>query len=161
MARKGRVMQPWEIILWTVTVLLAVLTGILIPVLLQLWSTLRSARDLMERVGPKLDRTLNEVQEASRSLRGSASQFEQGVTRARALLDAAGDVGVTLKKLNRSLATAATIGGAVGPAVAAAVRAFADDGPGAYPAEGGPIDDDATGAAGATMAGTESEETEP
>ena len=124
-------MEPWTILLLVVAVLLAVLVGAALPTLIQLRSTLRSVEQWTERVGPKLEGTLGEAQEVTRRLNRTGSELEQSTARARVLLDAAGDIGETLRRMNRSLQTAATLGSAVGPVIAAAVRAFVESEPAA------------------------------
>jgi uncharacterized protein YoxC len=125
-------------------VLLAVLVGAAVPVLFQLYSTLRATRSLVTRLGPKLDETMIEVRETSRRLNRIGSGLEQSTKRAQVLLDAAGDVGESLKGLRESVRTAAAIGKAVGPALAAAVGALTEMRPAA---EEQPDDTDAPDAA--------------
>ena len=120
-------MAAWEIILLIITVLLAALLGLLVPTLLQLRSTLRSTQTLIDRVGPQLESTLGEAKSAAERLNRTGDELEQGTKRAAALLHAAGDVGDTLRKINHSWQTAAVVTGAVGPALVAAVKAFADE----------------------------------
>ena len=117
-----------SILLLVGLILLALLIGVLIPVLVQFRSTLRSTEQWLDRVGPKLDRTLVEVQEASRKINRAGGDLEQGTKRAQSLLQAAGEIGETLQTMNKSFRTAAAVGSAVGPAMAAAVRAFTDAG---------------------------------
>ena len=54
--------EPWTIV---GVVLLAVLVGAALPVLFQLYSTLRVTRSLLDRLGPKMDSTLAEVRDAT------------------------------------------------------------------------------------------------
>jgi ABC-type transporter Mla subunit MlaD len=107
-------------------VLLAVLVGAAVPVLFQLYSTLRATKALLARLGPKLDDTLVEVREVSRRLNRTGEGLERSSARAMALLDAAGDVGESLRGVRDSLRTAAAVGGALGPALAAAIRALTE-----------------------------------
>lgn len=117
-------------------VLLAVLVGAAVPVLFQFYSTLRVTRSLLARLGPKLDETLIEVRETSRRLNRMGSGLEQSTKRAQVLLDAAGDVGESLQGLRESVRTAAAIGKAVGPALAAAIGALTEMRPAATRASG-------------------------
>jgi len=94
-------------------VLLAVLTGFLLPVLIQLMQTLRSAR-----------RTLDEVQRSALRLNEVGGTLQHGSERAVALLDELGELAVDLRRLRQTVRTATAVGGAVGPAIAAAIRAF-------------------------------------
>lgn len=107
-------------------VLLAVLVGATVPVLFQLFSTLRTTRSLLARLGPKIDATLTEVREVSRRLNRVGSSLEQSTKRAQILFETAGDIGESLKGLRDSLRTAVTVSGAVGPALAAAIRALTE-----------------------------------
>ena len=113
---------------WTIVgvVLLAVLVGSAVPVLFQLYSTLRTTRGLLQKLGPKLDGTLTELRETSRRLNRVGSGLEQSTKRAQVLLDAAGDVGESIQGLRDSLRTASAVGGALGPAIAAAVHAITE-----------------------------------
>jgi uncharacterized protein YoxC len=151
-------MEPWTVVL---LILLAVLVGLLVPVLIQLRKTLKSAGDWLERLGPQVDGTLTEVQKAARRINDAGSGLEQSAKRAKSVLDVAGDIGQTLQKVNRSLRTAAVVGTAVGPAIAAAVRAFTEFG--ARPNPGtdgsGPPPEDTATPAPSGAADSSSEET--
>lgn len=107
-------------------VLLAVLVGAALPVLFQLYSTLRLTRGLFERLGPKLDGTLSEVREASQRMNRIGSELEASARRAKVLLDVAGDLGEAMRGLRESLKVASALTGALGPALAAAVRALTE-----------------------------------
>lgn len=113
---------------WTVVgvVLLAVFVGAATPVLFQLYTTLRVTRTLLDRLGPKIDGTLTEVRETTRRLNRVGSGLEESVKRAQTLLDAAGDIGQSIKSLHESLRTATAVGSALGPALAAAIKAFTE-----------------------------------
>jgi uncharacterized protein YoxC len=113
---------------WTVVgvVLLAVFVGAATPVLFQLYTTLRVTRTLLDRLGPKIDGTLTEVGETTRRLNRVGSGLEESVKRAQTLLDAAGDIGQSMKSLHESLKTATAVGSALGPALAAAIKAFTE-----------------------------------
>jgi ABC-type transporter Mla subunit MlaD len=113
---------------WTVVgvVLLAVFVGAATPVLFQLYTTLRVTRTLLDRLGPKIDGTLTEVRETTRRLNRVGGGLEESVKRAQTLLDAAGDIGQSMKSLHESLKTATAVGSALGPALAAAIRAFTE-----------------------------------
>ena len=123
-------MAVWEVILLIIAVLLAALLGLLVPTLLQLRATLRSAQTLIDRVGPQLESTLGETRSAAERLNRTGDELEKGTQRAVSLLHAVGDIGQTLTKINRSWQTAAVVSGAVGPAIVAAVKAFVDERPG-------------------------------
>jgi hypothetical protein len=107
-------------------VLLAVLVGAALPVLFQLYSALRMTRGLFQRLGPKLDGTLTEVREASQRMNRIGSELESSARRAKVLLDVAGDLGEAMRGLRESLKVASALTGALGPALAAAVRALTE-----------------------------------
>lgn len=95
-------MQAWSVV---VPILVAVLAGAAIPLLFQLWATVRSARrvvDRMDRVTARLDegQRLDELIAAI-----------DGVTRAA-------------KQLGEGVKIASAVGAAIGPAAAAAVQAW-------------------------------------
>jgi uncharacterized protein YoxC len=113
--------DPWTIV---GVVLLGVLVGAVLPVLFQLYSTLRITRNLLARLGPKVDGTLAEVREASRRLNRVGSSLEQSTKRAQVLLEAIGDIGDSVGKLRDSLKTASAVGASLGPAIAAAIGAL-------------------------------------
>ena len=58
-------METWQAI---ALILLAVLVGATVPALLRLYSTLGAARKLLEQTGPKLDRTLSELEQTVKRL---------------------------------------------------------------------------------------------
>lgn len=126
-------------------VLFALLAGAVIPVLYQLYHVLRKARAVLDSAGPRLDRALDRLADAASSLNGLGTTLEARAHSLKPLLDATSTLGHLLGRTGPWLATAATIGGSVGPAVAAGLRAFfsrADDRPGSGDAPGlrrGPI----------------------
>jgi len=137
--------DPWTIV---GVVLLAVLVGATIPVLFQLYSTLRLTKKLLDRLGPKMDSTLTEVREAGQRLNRVGSRLEQSTKRAQVLLEAAGDIGESVSKLRDTLKTATTVSAALGPAIAAAIGALTEMGSrGSAPEESEPREDE--GAEGA------------
>jgi len=113
-----------QIALVAAVVLVAVLVGVAIPVLIQLRATLRSAQQVLDRLAPRLEVALTEVTEAADRLNRMAGELEERAKKAKPLFDSLSGLGDQLSRLRNSLGTAASIGGALGPAVAAAVRAF-------------------------------------
>ena len=114
-------MEGWQIV---IVILAAVLVGALLPVLFQVFTTLRAIRTNVERLGPKIDQTLGEVQDATRRLNRTGASIEQGVDQVRSVVSTAGEAARLFHQVKGSLRTAATVGGAVGPAIVAAVRAI-------------------------------------
>jgi ABC-type transporter Mla subunit MlaD len=107
-----------------VLALLGVVIGAAVPALLQLRRTLRSAERFLDDTGPRLQRTLETAERAAGRVERIAGDLERDLGRARGLLDAASDLGRSLRLLQGSLRTALSIGAAFGPAAAAAARAL-------------------------------------
>ena len=111
----------WQLV---TVVLLAVLVGALIPVLMQLRRTLRSAENVLESTGPKLDRTLDEVREAATRINRLGKSLERDSEGLQVFTDAAAGLGRSLKQAQESVRIMTTVGAAVGPAIAAGLRAL-------------------------------------
>ena len=107
-------------------ILLAVFVGATIPVLIQLTLTLRSARNVLDSSGKKLDHALDEITTATQRVNRVGAGLEESVQKVRDVVDTVSSLGESVTRLRDSISTAATIGNAVGPAVAAALRAFWD-----------------------------------
>ncbi len=101
-------------------VLIAVLTGFLVPVLLQLMMALRSLRRTVDRLAPRIDRTLVEVQKATERVNQLGATLNRGSEQVLGLIQETDELVVAVRKLRRALRVAT----AVGPAVAAAIEAF-------------------------------------
>jgi ABC-type transporter Mla subunit MlaD len=107
-----------------VLVLLGVLIGVAVPALLQLRRTLKSAERFLDETGARLRRTLDSADRAVDRVDRIAVEIEGDLRHARALFDAASDLGRSLQRAQGSLRTMISIGTAIGPAVAAAARAL-------------------------------------
>jgi len=105
-------------------VLLAFLIGAAIPVLYQLYQFLRRARALLDTAGPRLEKALDQAGQAADRLNGIGSTLEAQARTLRPLFEAASRLGHLVDRSGNWLGTAMTVGGAVGPAVLAGVRAF-------------------------------------
>ena len=105
-------------------VLLAVMAGLLIPVLAQLLLTLRSARRALERLTPRLDRTLAEVQRTTERVGELGTTLNRGSEQVVAMIEETDELRVAVRKLRRALRVATVVANAVGPALAAAVQVF-------------------------------------
>lgn len=105
-------------------VLLGVLVGAAVPVLLQLRRTLRTAETFLEATGRRLDRTLDETTRAAERINRFAGELESGVEHARALFDAARELGETVHALRDGARQLSIVGSAIGPALSAAIQAF-------------------------------------
>ena len=111
----------WQLI---TVVLLAVLVGAAVPALLQLRRTLRSAENVLESTGPKVDRTLEEVSEAAARINRLGKSLERDAEGLQVFTDAAAGLGRSLKQAQASLRIMTTVGAAVGPAIAAGLRSL-------------------------------------
>ncbi len=111
---------------WTlvIMVLLGVLVGASLPVLFQLFMTLGSARRSIQRIGPKLEGILSDVRTTTQRINTGTTGFDESTQRAKQLLDAVGDLGETVRSVNRTLKPAVAVGTALGPALATAVHAL-------------------------------------
>ena len=105
-------------------VLLALLVGAAIPVLYQLFQLLRRSRALLDTAGPRLERALDQVGQAADRLDGIGSTLEARAQAFTPLFEAASRVARSIGRSGQWLGTAMTVGGAVGPAVIAGVRAL-------------------------------------
>ena len=113
-------------------VLLAVLVGAAIPVLYQLYRTLRRARAVLDTAEPRLEKALDQVGQAADRFNEMSSTFEAQARLLRPLSEVASRLGHSIGRSGGWLATGMTVAGAVAPAVVAGVRAFfsgADDRP--------------------------------
>lgn len=79
---------------------------------------------MLDRTGPRIERAIEEVTEAADRLNRMAIEFENGAKKVKPLIDTVADLGDQAVRLKDSLRTAAAIGSALGPALAAAMRAF-------------------------------------
>jgi len=97
--------------------LLAILAGVSIPVLYQLYMFVRRARVLLETTGPRLEQALVQVGQATERLNGIASSIEAQIHLLRPALEA-------VSRSGRWLGSAMSFGGAIAPAVVAGARAL-------------------------------------
>ena len=104
--------------------LLALLVGAALPVLYQLYRTLKRTRILLDTAGPRLEKTLEQVGQAADRLDRIGSTLEVPAQTLRPLLVAASRVGHSIGRSGEWLRTASWVGGAVAPALTAGVRAF-------------------------------------
>ena len=77
-------------------------------------------------MGPRVEAVLKEVQETTNRINKATVGIDESAQRAKKLLDATGELGESVQKLNRSLKPAVALGSVVGPAVAVAVKSFLD-----------------------------------
>ena len=115
-------MEAWNV---AAIVMLAILVGAAIPVLIQLFLTLRSARQVLDRTGPRLDLAVSEIHQVTGKVNRLADNLDGGAEHLGKLVQESGELARTLGKFRRSVQSASAMGSAVGPAVAAAIHAFA------------------------------------
>lgn len=113
--------EAWQAIL---LVLLALVVGIAVPVLLQLRRTLRRLERFLDETGPRLNRTLDQTDEAAARIDRIGAEVEDSLRGLRDLAGAASGLGSALRQVQDSARAIASIGGALGPAIVAAVRAL-------------------------------------
>lgn len=116
-------MQDWG---WLAVVLLAVLVGAAIPVLVQLFRTLGSIRKATERVTPRLERTLADLERLTARTDRVVESLEGKVDGVADTLEAAAGLAEPLRKLRGSVVSAATLGSAVAPVAVEAMRTLFD-----------------------------------
>jgi hypothetical protein len=104
--------------------LFAVLVGAALPVLYQLYQTLKRARAVLDTAGPHLEKTLDRVGQAAERLDRIGARLEGPAQSLGPVLAAATRVGDSIGGSGSWLRTAASIGGALAPAVIAGVSAL-------------------------------------
>ena len=114
-------MQGWQVV---GLVLLAILVGAGLPALVQLRRTLRSAQTFLDSTGQRLDRTLDEVTDAAARINRLGKSLEEDAEGLRVFTDAAAGLGRSLKQAQESIRLVTVVGGAVGPALVAGLRAL-------------------------------------
>lgn len=107
-----------------VIALFALLVGATLPVLYQGYQTLKRVRALLDTAGPSLETTLERVGRAAERLDRLGARLEGPVEALVPVLAAATRVGDTIGSPGSWLRTAASIGGALAPAVIAGVSAL-------------------------------------
>ncbi len=107
-----------------IVVLIAVLVGAALPVLYQLQRVLRSARTILTNADQRLERALAEVTNAAGRVDQVVARAEQDLEGLRPHIEAAANLGRMALRLQGMIRPIATLGGAVGPAMVAAVRAI-------------------------------------
>ena len=110
--------------LWFATALLALLVGATLPVLYQLYQTLRRARALIETAGPRLERTLDGLSQAADRIDRLGASLEAPAQVLGPLLGAATRAGASISHPGAWLRTATSVGVAVVPALIAGARAI-------------------------------------
>ncbi len=121
-------MDAWD---GAILAIAAMLGGVLLVVLIQLVSALRSVQRLLQDLSPSLRKTACETAELSERLnRLSGPLADQGEGLAQFMMSLE-RLGHTVDRLNRIAQSAGAVGAAAGPAVAAAINAIRQAGGGA------------------------------
>ncbi|HEU4385687.1 MAG TPA: hypothetical protein VFR85_19530 [Anaeromyxobacteraceae bacterium] len=113
-------METWQT---AVVVLLALLVGAAIPILASLGTTLRVARQAVDRSGPELAQALAAVRSAAERMERLASHLDEG-GRLERLFEAVTSLTQTVNQFRDVVRVASAAGAAVAPAVGAAVKAW-------------------------------------
>jgi uncharacterized protein YoxC len=113
-----------ELLLVAGVILAAALVGALIPALLQLRRTLKKAEETLDSTGTRLDRVLDELAVTTSRINQLGPEFRDRKERIKELLDEIADLSRPLRQARASLGKTAMVIGALGPAIAAAVKAF-------------------------------------
>ena len=105
--------------------LLAVVVAFLVPALVQLRRTLRSTEVFLESTRPRLERTLEDLQASTARFNAMTASVEQTMVRMRPTMSgAADDLTRSINRFRGSLGIVSAVGAALGPALAAAIKAF-------------------------------------
>ena len=122
-------MSVAEVVSIVALALAGVLVGAAVPALVQLRRTLRTSERFLETTGRRLERTLDEVADAAGRIGRVGRELEQAAARMRALFDEANALAGTVKSLRGTLESWSALGSALGPAIAAGIRAFSSPEP--------------------------------
>ncbi len=117
-------MTASELALAAGVLLAAVLVGALIPAILQLRRTLKKAEDRLDSTGARLDRVLDELAVTTSRINQLGPEFRDRKERIKEFLDEIGELSRPLRQARASLGKTAMVIGALGPAIAAALKAF-------------------------------------
>jgi uncharacterized protein YoxC len=127
-------------------VLLAVLVGVLIPVLLQTRRTLKTAQEFLESVRPRLERAIDEATTAAGRINRIADTLEEGAKGVQSVARTTTDLAGSIARLRDAFRSAGSFVAAVGPALSAAVGALFAPGKPAEPGGGATPDAPGRGA---------------
>lgn len=112
-------------------ILLGVVVAFLVPALVQLRRTLRSTEVFLESTRPRLERTLEDLQASTARFNVMTASVEQTMARMRpAVSGAADDLTRSIDRFRGSFGIVSAVGAALGPALAAAIKAFVTRGRG-------------------------------
>ena len=130
-------MEGWQIV---IVVLVAVLVGALLPLLAQLYGTLRTLRAVVEKSAKDIEAAVVSVHRTAERVDRLGAQLEKD-GKLTDIVDGVANAAQMLNQMRGTLQMATTVSAAVVPAVAAAVRAWKgamDEDP-SRPAPAGPL----------------------
>jgi predicted PurR-regulated permease PerM len=113
-------MDPVQVAL---LVLVAVVVGMLIPLVFQLYSLAHSARELVEKSSKDVEATLKGVHHAAERIDRLTEKLERD-GRIDTIVDGLTSAAQVASQMKSTLHTATTVAAAAAPAIAAAVHAF-------------------------------------
>ena len=127
-------MEIWQLI---IMVLVSVLVGALLPLFLMLTATLAAVRQRITENGTRFDDTMNRIHAVSERLEMASRGLEGSEDDIARFVQAVGSLTDRLTQAEKSVKMAASIGSAVGPAIAAFVEGLRQ--PSTSPVSTGPI----------------------
>jgi uncharacterized protein YoxC len=110
-------------------VLVALVVGMLAPVLSQARRTLRLAEHRIDRIGARIEEVLDDTRRIVRRVDRVTEDLEETGVPAARLVESMADLASTLQAVRDRVGTVAAVASAVGPAVMAAVRAWRGEEP--------------------------------
>lgn len=145
LSRTSRIVDPvspTEVLQFALIILLALVVGLVIPVLLELRRTLRVVRERIDETTVRVMKSLDGIDATTGHINRFAEEIIASEKEGEGLLAATKEASDALRTLSQGLRKASSIGMAVGPAVAAflsTLRAM-----NARPAERDDVDDAST-----------------
>jgi predicted Holliday junction resolvase-like endonuclease len=113
-------MEGWQIV---IVVLVAVLVGALLPLLAQLYGTLRTLRSVVEKSAKDIEAAVVSVHRTAERVDRLGAQLEKD-GKLTEIVDGAASVAQMLNQVRGTMQVAGTVSAAVVPAVVAAVKAW-------------------------------------
>ena len=111
----------WQLVL---LILMAILVGAIVPVLVQMRRTLKSAEVFIDDAGPRLRRTLDGVDQVTGRLNRIGDGAERSVSRLTPMIEALTTAADTVTRARGRFRSLWAVGAALGPALAAGARAL-------------------------------------
>jgi len=106
---------------WILVVLAAVLVGAIVPVLVQLWRTLKAAEKTLETTGRRMNDALDGLTTTLTRVNQAVDGLDVGLGRISSLLESLGAIGDALARVRSSIGAVASVGSVLGGAVLAAL----------------------------------------